>query len=174
MGTRGITKVIYEGNVAVSQYGQWDHYPSGVGQDILAFLRDKENLSKLRNSIKSNLRTVSDEELDEIVKEFSDNENGLMTMEQAESFKKVYPSLSRDTGGEILKVIAEAAEEVPLVLDLEFEQDKLFCEGLYTIDLDNNMFISRYAEVYVGFDLDELPTDEEYISAFALDTASVD
>jgi len=172
MGTRGLTKVIYEGDIKVAQYGQWDHYPTGVGLQVLSFLRGEGNIDNLKNNIK-NVQPVSDEKLDEIVNEFSDNENGMMTMEQAEAFKAKYPSLSRDTGGEILSVIANSSSEVPLVLDPDFEQDNLFCEGVYSVDLDNNMFISRYADVFIAFELKDLPTDEEYIEAFALDNANV-
>jgi hypothetical protein len=173
MGTRGITKVIYEGDIKVAQYGQWDHYPSGQGVAILSFLRGEGNIELLKNGIK-NIKVISDETLDKYVNEFSDNENGMMTMEQAESFKDKYPSLSRDTGGEILSVIANATTDVPLVLDPEFEKDDLFCEGVYTVDLDQRMFISRYADRLLVFMFDDLPTDEGYIEAFALDTATVE
>jgi hypothetical protein len=173
MGTRGLTKVIYEGDIKVAQYGQWDHYPSGQGVAILSFLRGEGNIELLKNGIK-NIKTISDKTLDKYVNEFSDNENGMMTMEQAESFKDKYPSLSRDTGGEILSVIANATNEVPLVLDPEFEKDDLFCEGVYTVDLDQSMFISKYADRLLVFMFNDLPTDEGYIEAFALDTASVE
>jgi hypothetical protein len=173
MGTRGLTKVIYEGDIKVAQYGQWDHYPSGQGVAILSFLRGEGNLELLKNGIK-NIKNISDETLDKYVNEFSDNDNGMMTMEQAESFKDKYPSLSRDTGGEILSVIANATTDVPLVLDPEFENDDLFCEGVYTVDLDQSMFISRYADRLLVFMFDNLPTDEGYIDAFALDTATVE
>jgi len=174
MGTRGITKVIYDGETKVAQYGQWDHYPSGVGLGILSFLRGEGNLDRLKINIKDKVYEIAEDELDKIVSEFSPNGDRFMTSEQADAFSTTYPSLTRDTGGAILDLIAAADEPLPLVLDLEFEQDKLFCEGMYTVDLDNNMFISRYAEVYVGFDLNQLPTDEEYISAFALDTVAVE
>ena len=173
MGTRGLTKVIYEGDIKVAQYGQWDHYPSGQGVAILSFLRGEGNLELLKNGIK-NIKNISDETLDKYVNEFSDNENGMMTMEQAESFKDKYPSLSRDTGGEILSVIANATNEIPLVLDPEFEKDDLFCEGVYTVDLDQSMFISKYADRLLVFMFNDLPTDEGYIEAFALDTATVE
>lgn len=173
MGTRGITKVIHEGDIKVAQYGQWDHYPSGVGVQVLSFLRGEGNIELLKNGIK-NIKTISDETLDKYVNEFSDNENGMMTMDQANEFKDKYPSLSRDTGGEILTVVANSSSEVPLVLDPEFENDTLFCEGVYTVDLDQRMFISRYADRLLVFMFDDLPTDEGYIEAFALDTANAE
>ena len=39
MGTRGLTQVILDGEYKISQYGQWDHYPSGAGVEVLDFLR---------------------------------------------------------------------------------------------------------------------------------------
>jgi hypothetical protein len=173
MGTRGLTKVIYEGETKVAQYGQWDHYPSGQGVAILSFLRGEGNLELLKNGIK-NIKAISDEILDKYVNEFTDNEKGFMSMDEAESFKDKYPSLSRDTGGEILSVIANSTNEIPLVLNAEFENDDLFCEGVYTVDLDQSMFISRYADRLLVFMFNDLPTDEGYIDAFALDTATVE
>jgi hypothetical protein len=176
MGTRGLTKVIYEGETKVAQYGQWDHYPSGQGVAILSFLRGEGNLELLKKGIK-NIKAISDKTLDKFVNEFTDNENGFMTMDEAESFKDKYPSLSRDTGGEILSIIANstnATNKIPLVLNPEFENDDLFCEGVYTVDLDQSMFISRYADRLLVFMFNDLPTDEGYIDAFALDTATVE
>jgi hypothetical protein len=174
MGTRGLTKVIYEGEVKVAQYGQWDHYPSGVGLEVLAFVRDEQNVINLKNNIKDMARISSQDELDKIAKEFSDQVDGLMTMEQSEAYKDKYPSLHRDTGASILTLIANATTPIPIILDTEFEEDGLFCEGVYTVDLDQRMFISRYADRLLVFMLDDLPTDEGYIDAFALDTATVE
>lgn len=39
MGTRGLTQVILDGEYKISQYGQWDNYPSGAGVEVLDFLR---------------------------------------------------------------------------------------------------------------------------------------
>lgn len=39
MGTRGLTQVILDGEYKISQYGQWDHYPSVAGVKVLDFLR---------------------------------------------------------------------------------------------------------------------------------------
>ena len=36
MGTRHITTVVAEGEFVVAQYGQWDGYPTGAGNDIVA------------------------------------------------------------------------------------------------------------------------------------------
>ena len=41
MGTRHITAVVSEGEFVVAQYGQWDGYPTGAGNDIVAIISGK-------------------------------------------------------------------------------------------------------------------------------------
>jgi hypothetical protein len=143
MGTRGITKVIYEGDVKVAQYGQWDHYPSGQGKTVFEFLRGADNITKLKNGITNHTFVPSENEYEAMVGSFT-NENGWMNMDQAEAFSKQYPSLTRDTGAGILDVISNATGTVPLFLDLDFENDELMCEGVYTINLDDETFTTKY------------------------------
>src|SRR4051812_8314171 len=38
MGTRHLTRVIVNGQCVISQYGQWDGYPTGQGHTIAKFL----------------------------------------------------------------------------------------------------------------------------------------
>ena len=68
-----------------------------------------------------------------------------MTMESGEKWSNDFPSLSRDTGAEILSLIANAKGLVPLALDLEFVNDALWCEGAYVIDLDADTFTSYWS-----------------------------
>lgn len=39
MGTRNITRVVSNGKVIVEQYCQWDGYPTGQGNEIMAFVK---------------------------------------------------------------------------------------------------------------------------------------
>lgn len=55
------------------------------------------------------------------------------------------PSLARDTGAGILKMIADAEEPVPVQPEVDFIADGLFCEWAYVVDLDVEVF-----EVYGG------------------------
>jgi hypothetical protein len=41
-----------------------------------------------------------------------------------------------------------------------------WCEGFYTIDFQSNKFISDFHGIEVEFDLDKLPTEEEYLKYF--------
>jgi hypothetical protein len=144
MGTRGITEVIYNDKIVVSQYGQWDHYPSGQGITILNFLSNPLNIDKLKNSLNLHLTyEASDDELKKIYANYF-REDGMGSLEDGERFSKDYPSLTRDTGSGILEAIANTKDPMPLVLDKEFKDDRLFCEGVYTINLDDDTFTTRF------------------------------
>jgi hypothetical protein len=71
-------------------------------------------------------------------------------------------------GAEILEYIADGKTD-HVARDLEFESDGLFCEGVFEVDLDRNVFETRipgYGEResrVVSFPLDDLPTDDEYL-----------
>lgn len=147
MGTRHITKVIYEGKTVVSQYGQWDGYPSGQGLTCYYFLQHDNNIENLRKNIK-NIFYPTDEQLQEYYKPF-ENERGMMDWESGKAFSEKYPSLTRDTGAGILSVIADSGDGlIPIVLDTDFENDALMCEGIYEINLDTNRFITKFDRVY--------------------------
>lgn len=168
MGTRGLTVVTYNNEVRVAQYGQWDHYPSGQGVTALEFLRNPQNVEELRNNI-DKCYWISQDKLDALWKPFTGNAHaeGWVTLEEGKAFGEKYPSLTRDTGAEILYVIAEATEPVPLSNNYEFSKDDLMCEGIYSVDLDRNTFISEYGGMSTKvYDLDNLPTQEEYVASF--------
>jgi hypothetical protein len=146
MGTRGLTKIIKNDALVVAQYGQWDHYPSGQGLTALNFLRDENNIANLEKNLnllyyptKDEIETISSEE---------------------------YPSFSRDTGAGILELIANSTGPVPIFLDTDFENDELFCEGVYTIDLSSKLFTTKYdgKEYAMTFDMAKDITDEIYLT----------
>lgn len=153
MGTRHLIAVVRDGKFKVAQYGQWDGYPSGQGLYILRFLRSaQENgLDKFKQQI-DKCRFVTGTELNEIYAPFYDAE-GYMDMEQHNRFmQSEYSYLSRDTGAQILKHIANSdSESIALVDASDFAGDSLHCEWAYVVDLDNEIF-----EVYEGFN-DEGP-----------------
>lgn len=172
MGTRGLTIVTYNNETRVAQYGQWDHYPSGQGVTILEFLRKPENVEALRKNM-DKCYWIAQEEHEALVDQFTGKSSmgrGWMTSEESKLFNEAYPSLHRDTGGEILYLIAEATAPVPLQDNSGFAEDDGMCEGIYTVDLDRNIFSSEY-DFYptVKYELDKLPTAEDYIAAFKED-----
>lgn len=165
MGTRGLTKVIdAEGIIKVAQYGQWDHYPSGQGITILNFLtRDVYAVGELEQSLDKCFF------IDEVEREkiYADYNSKYGESTHLKKFSAMLPSLSRDTGGDILNVVRWSAGPVPLIDETDFENDDLFCEGVYEINYQTKKFISNFGGVEVEFDLDNLPEESAYLNAFS-------
>jgi hypothetical protein len=158
MGTRNLTVVKnLEGTTKIAQYGQWDGYPSYSGIQALEFLRDKVNRDNLLVELQ-NVQFVGDEEVDTLYKQYesTDWEN--------KDFLNAYPGLHRDTGVGILEVVANSASTIKTVDNTEFANDTLFCEGIYEVDFSTNKFTTIYADNKVSYDLDDLPSDEEYLA----------
>lgn len=159
MGTRHLICVVSNGEYKVAQYGQWDGYPSGQGLRILKFLQSdqlaafKENLPKCS--------WASEEDIANYWSEFGVDirKNGSVSYEIYNKFSDKYPQLSRDTGADILKVIASAPNGVKLRNEYDFSRDSLFCEWAYVIDFDKNTF-----EVYQGFNETPLDKSERFYS----------
>ena len=168
MGTRGLTKVIdKDGITKVAQYGQWDHYPEGQGITILGILtRDRYAVEELELAL-DKCYFVSDEERQAIYDEYNAN---YPEQTHLKKFTAMLPSFSRDTCGEILNVVRFSAGRVPLTDESDFENDDLFCEGVYEVNYQSNKFISKFG-VTVEFPLDNLPTADEYLNAFIRERA---
>jgi hypothetical protein len=163
MGTRNLTVVKGStGITKIAQYGQWDGYPSYSGIQALEFLRNKDWQALLQSKLDL-VQFVGDEEVDTLYKQFesTDWEN--------KDFLNAYPGLHRDTGIGILAVVANAANTIKTVDNSDFRNDELFCEGIYEVDFSTNKFITTYAGMVVEFDLDTLPSDEEYLAVFEKD-----
>jgi hypothetical protein len=171
MGTRGLTKVIDKDNVIkVAQYGQWDHYPEGQGAKILSILtQDRYAVEELELALDKCYFTTEEER--EAI--YSDYNSKYPETTHLKKFSSMLPSFSRDTCGDILNVVRWSAGPVPLMDESEFENDDLFCEGVYEINYNTNKFISKFG-VTVEFPLDNLPTLEEYLQGFILARAEKD
>ena len=196
MGTRGLTCVVWGDEFKVAQYGQWDHYPSGQGVHILSFLRcvmsDPARIEEFFQRIEA-LSWYTEEELIETWKEVGvdattqDN----VPWDLAKKYFKLFPELSRDTGGKILDYIM-LGDVTKVIDDHDFAADSLFCEWAYVIDLDamnlevhggwqkephtNGRFAGldpelpewrgeRYYPVTLlrTYSLDDLPSDEQFV-----------
>jgi hypothetical protein len=158
MGTRNLTVVKNNlGETKIAQYGQWDGYPSYSGIQALEFLRNKDWQALLQSKLDL-VEFIGDEEVDELYKQFesTDWEN--------KAFLNAYPGLHRDSGIGILAVVANATFPIKTVDNSEFANDTLFCEGIYEVDFSTNKFITIYADNKVSYDLDDLPSDEEYLA----------
>ena len=163
MGTRNLTVVKDKaGTNRIAQYGQWDGYPSYSGIQALEFLRNKDWQALLQSKLDL-VQFVGDEEVDTLYKQYesTDWEN--------KDFLNAYPGLHRDTGIGILEVVANATDTIKTVDNSDFRNDELFCEGVYEVDFSVGKFISTYDNRIVSFDLDNLPTDEEYLAAMGVE-----
>ena len=170
MGTRNLTKVIDStGRTRVAQYGQWDGYPEYTGKRILEFISEYKMLNKIEMALRK-VHFISDEEMKSFYEGYDMDENGLWSFDEAERFGVVYPSLIRDTGCDILKVIVYSnGYTLPLRDESDFENDDLFCEGVYTLNYQTREFISKWNDKVVSFSFDELPTPEIYLESFQKD-----
>jgi hypothetical protein len=165
MGTRNLTKVVdADGITRVAQSGQWDGYPEYTGTRILDFIKEHQMLEKIEKSLVK-ARFLTEDELLEISKQYSD-EYGFMTMEQSAEFSLNYPSLTRDTGCDILKVLVYSGGSIPLADESEFENDDLFCEGVYELNYKTRQFITKYNGMSVALSFEGLDTAENYLNSF--------
>jgi len=152
MGTRGLHKVINSrGQVKVKQYSQWDNYPSGQGLDTLQYLRSADLVKYQKNLNKVHKITKAEGEL----------------VDSDSNWKKTYPHMSRDCGANIHNLIEDG--KVKFLAHISDKEANYWCEGFWTIDFKNNTFTSKYYDNEAVFNLDALPTDEDYLKAMGVD-----
>lgn len=162
MGTRNLTKVIdKDGVIRVAQYGQWDGYPEYSGRRVLEFISEYGMLDKIENSL-GKCRFGTEDEVNAVYNAW--NEHPLAN--EYGAFALYYPSLARDTGVDILKTIVYSNNDILLTNEAEFENDDLFCEGVYTLDFKQRLFISKFNGAILIHEFDQLPTVEEYLNSF--------
>lgn len=144
MGTRHLIAVIVDGQPKMAQYGQWDGYPSGQGQNIVDFLRSAD-----LDLFTAHMRAAHIETEDERNARYTEagHDGGQwVRSDVSERIRERWPHLTRDSGAETLPYILATAEPVLQGSEWEFGNDSLFCEWAYVVDLDERVF-----EVYKGF-----------------------
>ena len=155
MGTRHITAVVSEGQFVVAQYGQWDGYPTGAGNDIVAIIRGK--IDQLKASLK-HIVPVESDTVERYWTECGAQEWGA-DIETCRRFKAKHMTLDRDTGPGVLNILIHTTDPVELYLNVGFIADGLLCEWVYVVDLDSGMF-----EIYQGFQIH--PSENRFSSMF--------
>ena len=161
MGTRHLSMAINKkGEVKVAQYGQWDGYPEGQGQEILKFLRSCD-LKKLEKEIETT-KFLTSSAIKKLWKECGANGSNFVSGEVSSKFKEKHPALSRDTGGKVFSLIHDGIKELQDSSD--FVNDSLFCEYCYVID-----FKKRTFEVYRGFNEKSLAKTERFYKPYTSD-----
>jgi len=148
MGTRHIQRVITKaGQVKVAQYGQWDGYPDGQGVDILEYLHNG-NLDKYQENLEK-IPVVTEAQIVDVNKV---------------NWQKEYPYLSRDCGSNIHQMIENGEVKfVQLTTDKEATQ---WCEGFYEINFQEGFFEAEYYGTLKRYQLDNLPTKEQFLKDF--------
>ena len=128
MGTRNLVVVYYGGKFRIAQYGQWDGYPEGQDKDVLEFLKTSGNNDKLREVLDAGDRLIFPIDAP--------------TVSEIETLYECHPALRHGTGAQILTLALAATEEdpMPVVLQPEFAVDGIFCEWVWVVDLDANVF----------------------------------
>lgn len=191
MGTRNLTMVYLDGEFKIAQYGQWDGYPEGQGMTCLKFLREKMDKEKFLNALR-NLSWINDEELSDLWRSFGADDDGMISWENADRFKKSHPEYSRDTGAEILSLV-QNGNAIKLENSVEFAANGLSCEWAWLIDFDagtfeayegrsdrplteeDRFFFLRDKEENTGYhgivkvaewSLDDLPSEEDFLKEF--------
>jgi hypothetical protein len=161
MGTRHLICVVKDGEFKVAQYGQWDGYFSGQGQDILNFLRDDSfNLAHFKEQL-DKCYYIDQATYERLLSEggVTISAEGFVPYDDMKRFSATHIGafFSRDTGADILKLINDETTlaQIPLKNGVTFAADSLFCEYAYVIDVDKEVL-----EVYTGFNDDvELVTE---------------
>lgn len=147
MGTRHLQSVIdKKGKLRISQYGQWDGYPSGQGLDILEYLRGA-NLERYQRNL-NEIKPITAKQIKQV--------------EAFKNWNEAFYFLSRDCGARIHKMVEWGA--CPFVLLHDEKKSKWGCVGFYTIDFQKNTFTSEYNGIIKTYPLNDLPTDEQYLS----------
>lgn len=140
MGTRGFIGFVIDKEEKLT-YNHWDSYPSGLGAEFLAWLREKvEKQPVTLQTQVAQLRMVTDE--DPVTGKDIEHLKQFHNVNVSTGSELEWYSLLRETQGK-----PEAILEAEVALDAgDFPLDSLFCEWGYLVDLDNNTF-----EVYQGF-----------------------
>ena len=155
MGTRHITAVVSEGQFVVAQYGQWDGYPTGAGNNIVAIISGK--IDQLKASLK-HIVPVESDTVERYWRECGASDWGA-DIETCQRFKAKYVTLDRDTGPDVLNILIHTEVPVELYLNVDFIGDGLFCEWVYVVDLDSGMF-----EIYQGSQI--RPSENRFSTMF--------
>jgi hypothetical protein len=145
MGTRNLTCIYADGEYRVAQYGQWDGYPNVGGLGVLDALKSTTP-EKLKERALACRELTEEESKQKWTECGADEDSSFVSMEVSEKMKETYPTLQRDMGWDIVNYLNKSEGEVPVIKNLDFASQSLFCEWCYVVDLDHNTF-----EVYEGF-----------------------
>jgi hypothetical protein len=137
MGTRGAMGFAIDGELKIA-YNHFDSYPTGLGVDILEFLRTAE-LDKIKQQARD--LTLVDSEAEPTPEQIEKLKQYANTNVSTRSLKDWYVLLHQTQGDPAKTLEAGYVED-----GSDFPYDSLFCEWGYVVDLDANVL-----EAYKGF-----------------------
>lgn len=137
MGTRGALTFVVDG-VEKTGYNHFDSYPSGLGKNVLEWLRHPAwDIDVARGAVRK-LRMVSED--DEPTA--AERAQYAVHADPGVSTGRDWYSLLRETQGNPRAILGAGV----MIDSKSFPLDSLFCEWVYVVDLDNETF-----EIYQGF-----------------------
>lgn len=154
MGTRGFVGFVADDQETIT-YNHWDAYPSGVGGDVLEFVRrttESRLTEEITKTLVTNLKHVSDDvppTRDQVVElaQYAD-----LGVSKGNLYEEWYGLLRETQGRPDLILECGYAENMP-----DWPLDSLFCEWGYVVDFDRRAF-----DVYRGFQQSP-PTDGRWV-----------
>lgn len=140
MGTRNAVIVKGNGKILVQQYGQWDGYFGYQGKKVVSFVKDnltyykRDNMKYAIELFEKNSKVLTGNEVTELVGDLREafKKNGMENLE----LKTMCPSLSRDIGADVLKMVYSGSD-IPLYFT-PLSEINSWCEYVYIVDLDNS------------------------------------
>lgn len=140
MGTRHIIKVRKNGKDWISQYGQWDGYPTGQGEDVMKFVKSSYWMRSLENAIDAgDLVALRPSELDALVRTMEKLEKKDPLVYALISQMWRTSSLHRDAGAKALTMLAHGVGKRYVIL----EEYSGWEQYQYLIDLDKRILEIR-------------------------------
>lgn len=157
MGIKSITVVVLNKNNRVAQYGQLDGSPLGQGVVVLNFLKDKMNREIFSQNL-TKCSWISEERYRDLwVSCGATTTDDWVDEKIHASFKKKYPYLDYDCGANVLNIIQNNEIGMELKNSIDFSINSIFCEWIYVVDLDKNVF-----EIYKGFNKTPLSKEDRF------------
>lgn len=154
MGTRSLTAIYFNNELKVAQYKQFDGYPTGLLNNLVKNLKEY-NIDEIKEALSKTVLFKNEKEFNSFIKNELDTtiigQHPITSRgfeEIYEKRKNLYSQLSYYDCNilEVLIQVHNIIDKIPLVNNISFINDSLFCEWAYVIDFDKNII-----EVYTGF-----------------------
>ena len=141
MGTRHLIKVICDGKLVMVQYGQNDGNPTGQGEDVCDFIRDRWMYDRLKmKAEEGQLKFLSDKDLDILAGIFNRED---LPESVKETLSTIYREshLSREQGAKVLTMAALSLYDFYTRDERDFEYAGILpCAYVHEIDVSRGTY----------------------------------